>query len=274
MPLDLILDQLDRHRQRATYGAVAALTGRPATFLMAGRPRDWRHSWVVNQRTSTPTGYDTPEIHPDLHASSHVISSAQELADWLEQNAGLEIVRAKDETPARENNPWASLTTGELLSAYAGIMRALRSREVIRSSNNPVADLAENLAQRAFGLTLSEKSAKGYDGIDADGGRWQVKGRRQTPESRSTQLGVLRGLDEHRFDWLLAILFDETFAVVSAHRIPHAAVLDHALYSTTQKAHILHLKSRLLNDSRCVDVMLEVRAAAATYFKQAPRLAE
>lgn len=35
--LDEIIDLLNRHKQRATYGAVAAVVDRPPSFLMAGR---------------------------------------------------------------------------------------------------------------------------------------------------------------------------------------------------------------------------------------------
>jgi hypothetical protein len=64
--LDEILDLLNRHRQRATYGAVGAIVDRPASFLMGGRPRDHRHSWIVNQETELPTGYGPEHMHPEL----------------------------------------------------------------------------------------------------------------------------------------------------------------------------------------------------------------
>jgi len=73
---------------------------------------------------------------------------------------------------------WSRQTTGELLAAYAAIMRELRTRRAIRSTNNPVADLAEGLAELAFGLELAGGSTKSYDGICSAGKRWQVKGRR------------------------------------------------------------------------------------------------
>jgi hypothetical protein len=44
--MDQILDTLDQARQRATYGAVAALLGTAPRTLMSGRERDHRHSWA------------------------------------------------------------------------------------------------------------------------------------------------------------------------------------------------------------------------------------
>jgi hypothetical protein len=55
--LESILELLQRHHQRATYGAVAAAVGRTPRNVMQGRPRDWLHSWVVNQNTGLPTEY-------------------------------------------------------------------------------------------------------------------------------------------------------------------------------------------------------------------------
>lgn len=85
--LDAILDALNHFHQRATYGAVAALVDRPPPYLMGGRPRDRRHSWVVNQDTRMPTGYSKEEIHPEIISRATVLSSAEELEHWLRDPA-------------------------------------------------------------------------------------------------------------------------------------------------------------------------------------------
>lgn len=82
--LDAILDLLNEFHQRATYGAVAALVDRPAHYLMGGRPRDHRHSWIVNQDTRLPAGYSEEERHPFLTERDAVISSPEELEHWVE----------------------------------------------------------------------------------------------------------------------------------------------------------------------------------------------
>jgi hypothetical protein len=81
--LDAILDLLARHHQRATYGAVGALVDRPPSFLMGGRPRDHRHSWIVNQETELPTGYGPDDMHPKLRSRRVVLKTSQQLEDWL-----------------------------------------------------------------------------------------------------------------------------------------------------------------------------------------------
>jgi hypothetical protein len=81
--LDQVLDALDAHRQRATYGAIGALLGRPARSLMQGRPRDAKHSWVVRKADGQPTGYSPAECHPELATRRDVLASEAELRTWL-----------------------------------------------------------------------------------------------------------------------------------------------------------------------------------------------
>ena len=47
----------------------------------------------------------------------------------------------------------SEMTTKGLLKGYADILDELRSRKVTRSSNNPVADLAEYLFCKSYGWT-------------------------------------------------------------------------------------------------------------------------
>ena len=112
--------------------------------------------------------------------------------------------------------------TEELLALYGGILSELRAREVIRSENSPVGDYAEYLAAIAFRLSLAANSSIGYDGVDPQGVRYQVKARRITRWSRSRQLGSIRGLGRPTdpFDVLLGVLFNPDLSVQRAARIP------------------------------------------------------
>jgi len=82
--IDSIVDQLDRFRQRATYGAVAALLKRAPRNLMAGRSRSQRESWIVSNKDGLPTGYQPEQVHPEIKAREQVLRSADDLATWLE----------------------------------------------------------------------------------------------------------------------------------------------------------------------------------------------
>ena len=81
--LDSIIELLNQHHRRVTYGAVAKVVNKPPTFLMAGRGRDRRHSWIVNSRTGLPTGYEPDQLHPDLMENPEVIQTSEALQSWL-----------------------------------------------------------------------------------------------------------------------------------------------------------------------------------------------
>jgi hypothetical protein len=83
MNLDDILERLERHRQRATYGAVAGIVGGNPQSPFIGRPFTPRNSWVVNTDTDQPTGYDPSQLHPNLSDNPHVIRRTEELRTWL-----------------------------------------------------------------------------------------------------------------------------------------------------------------------------------------------
>jgi hypothetical protein len=256
-----IVDRLNERRQRATYGALAGVLDRPAAFVMAGHPRDVRHSWIVNARTLRPTGFREEDIHPELSQTAQVLMDAASLLAWIGATDQDLLASAK---PAEGDTWWHSLNTQELLEGYDGVMRELRRRNVVRSSNNPVADLAEQIGSVAFGLRLGGRSTKGHDGIAPDGSRWQIKGRRRTPENRSKQLGVLRNLGDGQFDHLLAIYFDSSFAVEAAYRIDLSTVQRHAKFRKSVNGHILRATSALVADAGCVDVTLVIRDASST----------
>ena len=125
----------------------------------------------------------------------------------------------------------APLTTRELLKLYASLLDELRSRDVLRSANNPLADYAEGLCARAMGWTLVPKSTAGYDATDAEKRKFEIKARRITTENASRQLSAIRAIERQRFDFLAGVLFDREFGVMRAALIPFAIVKEHGTLS-------------------------------------------
>jgi hypothetical protein len=82
--IDSIVEQLDRFRQRATYGGVAGLLKRAPRNLMTGRSRNRRDSWIVSQKDGMPTGYEPDQVHPDIKSREQILRSAEDLGTWLE----------------------------------------------------------------------------------------------------------------------------------------------------------------------------------------------
>ena len=91
--------------------------------------------------------------------------------------------------------PVESLTVAELLNLYSQVLRELRERGVIRTKNL-VGDIAEGLVASRLGLVLATSSNAGYEALDPNGMRYQVKSRLPTPENPSTELGAIRKLDK------------------------------------------------------------------------------
>ena len=139
------------------------------------------------------------------------------------------------------------LNEQSLLNLYSELMEELRNRELIRSSNNPVADYAEKVAVDYMGLHRVGKEERGYDALDGNERKYQIKGRRITRHNSSRQLSVIRNLDEKLFDYLIAVVFNEDFSVGEIWKVPYRFVRDNSKYSKQQNGHVFQAKSNLLS---------------------------
>ena len=138
----------------------------------------------------------------------------------------------------------------ELLRLQASITKELKSRGVVRTQNNPLGDYTEWLVAKALDLELEANSKAGYDGVDKNGTRVQIKGRRVTLTNNSRQLSAIRKYKEKDFDELAAVIYDENFNVIEALLIPHEVVGEYASFREHVNAHILTLKGPILSDPR------------------------
>jgi hypothetical protein len=151
-------------------------------------------------------------------------------------------------------------TVQGLLKAYSEILRELRRRNLIRSTNNPVADIAETLVAVALKLELVEGSTAGHDAIStSDGLRYEIKGRRITSENKSRQLSFIRGLDKDHFDFLVGVLFDEDFQILKACIIPRSTVQKLAKYVKHVNGWRLILTDSVWNETGVKDMSETLR---------------
>lgn len=104
----------------------------------------------------------------------------------------------------------------DLLALHAKIMDELRARNIVRSSNNPVGDVAETLFCRAFGWKQSGNSSRSVDAIGRGGKRYQIKGRRLSRLNASRQMSAIRNLDGAPFDFLAGVLFAADYTISSS----------------------------------------------------------
>jgi len=147
-----------------------------------------------------------------------------------------------------------SLGEKSLLCLYSDLMEELRNRNVIRSSNNPVADYAEYIVSHKLGLKLKTGSNKGYDAIDKKGLRYQIKSRRITTHNKSLQLGVIRNLIDKPFDFLIAIIFNNNFSINAIYKIPFKVIKKYSRFSKHQNGHILILRGEILKDPKVLRI--------------------
>lgn len=143
---------------------------------------------------------------------------------------------------------------GDLLRLYAEVLEELRHRGITRSTNNPAADYTEHLVSTKLGLTLGGNSASGFDAVDSDGRRYQIKGRRLTPQNPSTKLSAIRNLPGRPFDFLIAVVYRPDFTVDYAAQVPYEIVVALAKYSKHTNAYRFFMRRSVLNDARVTDV--------------------
>ncbi len=141
------------------------------------------------------------------------------------------------------NKQLASLNVGAVLDLFVAIAEELKRRGITRSTNNPVADLAELYFEQALGLSRAPKSTKGYDATDAEGRKYEIKGRRLTRDNPSRELSAIRNIEGEHFDFLAGVLFEENLTILKACLIPRKVVL-------ANSTHVAHTNSRkfLLRD--------------------------
>jgi len=149
-----------------------------------------------------------------------------------------------------------SLSESNLLRLYADLMEELRHRQVIRTSNNPVADYDEKVAGEHLRLKRAGKEERGYDALDAEGHRYQIKGRRVTRHNASRQLSVIRDLDQKLFDYLIAVIFDQKFNIQEIWQIPYEFVRGNSRWSQHLNGHIFYAKPEVLQSSKDVKRIL------------------
>ncbi|MAU09074.1 MAG: hypothetical protein CL607_04575 [Anaerolineaceae bacterium] len=151
-------------------------------------------------------------------------------------------------------------STSALLRMHGALLSELRSRGVLRSENNPTGDYAEYLFSRAFGWTLETNSRSGYDAIDSDGIRYQIKGRRLA-QRRSRQLSFIRNLDLKPFDFLAGVIFDADFSVIRAALVPVDVVKEQSRFVEHVRGWQLFLKDSIWDVPGVIDVTDDLKRA-------------
>ncbi|NMV41939.1 hypothetical protein [Ralstonia insidiosa] len=148
----------------------------------------------------------------------------------------------------------------DLLKTHSAVLDELKRRQVVRTGNNPTGDYTQWLVAQRLGLTLDGNSKKGYDAMDAAGMRYQTKGRRLSSDTASSQLGTIRDLNHHEFDFLVAVAFQSNWQVKCAIKVAHQTVVELADYRKHVNGHVLYVRPSLLEHATVVNVTEMLRA--------------
>lgn len=145
-------------------------------------------------------------------------------------------------------------TESELLQIHAGVIDELIKRGVVRTRNNPIGDYTEWLVCDRLGLTLQPNSRASYDGVDSQGCRYQIKGRRSKLATGNVQLSVIRNLELKGFDFLIAVTYNSDYTIRFVAKIPHNIVSEIATYRTHVNGHVPIIRENVFDREGVVDV--------------------
>lgn len=150
------------------------------------------------------------------------------------------------------------LSVLEILQLHATLLDELASRGVVRSKNNPVADYAEHLVCKALSLQLAGKSNKGFDAVDSDGVRYEIKARRESKDRKTTLTSPIRDLEGENFDHLIIVLFGEDYTVKQAASFPREHVREIGRFRKHVNGWVIPIRASLWDDPECLDITVQL----------------
>jgi hypothetical protein len=112
-------------------------------------------------------------------------------------------------------------TIPQLPADWAAVMNELRMRDIIRTNNNPVGDIAEAIVAKHYEGERGSFSQAGWDVKTPDGERIQVKAIRSTPTTRRQNASPIR---DRAYDSVVIVVLDENFQVVEGLKLSRETV--------------------------------------------------
>ena len=140
----------------------------------------------------------------------------------------------------------------ELLQTHGAVIAELRRRGVVKTENNPIGDYTEWLVCDRLGLQAQGNSQAAFDAADPQGVKYQIKGRRSS--GNSVQFSSIRQLEDHGFDFVVAVVFREDYSVRLAVKIAYDAVPQLARYRAHTNGHNLILTDKAVERDGVEDI--------------------
>lgn len=116
-----------------------------------------------------------------------------------------------------------TLSVRELLSLWASSLRELKDRDVVRTFNNPIGDIAEELVARHYEGERGSFTQKAWD-VKVGDELLQVKALRRTGIRTRRNLSPIRS--DQGYDAVVIVIFTDDLRVDSALRVPRDVVIE------------------------------------------------
>ncbi len=116
------------------------------------------------------------------------------------------------------------LPVKDLMQLEASIVLEFRRRELVRTNNKPLGDIAEYIVWLARGGTLEPNSTRSHDITTTAGHRIQVKAMANRAAGVGARFSPFRSADYHTATFLV---FDVSFEIVEAHEVAAADIEQH-----------------------------------------------
>lgn len=151
----------------------------------------------------------------------------------------------------------AEQTIPQLLADWAAVMNELRLRDIIRTNNNPVGDIAEAIVAKYYEGIRGSFSQPGWDVKTPGGERIQVKAIRSTPTTSRRNVSPIR---DRAYDSVVIVVLDENFQVLEGLKLSRETVEDLFAHRPYVNGRIITVTAALRADPRVEK--LDLREAA------------
>lgn len=153
------------------------------------------------------------------------------------------------------------MSVRDLLSLWASSLRELRERGVVRTFNNPIGDIAEELVAIHYGGERGSFSQKSWD-VRVGDELLQVKALRRTGTRTRRNFSPIRSDDGYTA--VIVVIFTEDLRVEQALRIPREVVNELFPRRSHVNGRIIILGRRLLEHPEVRSVQLSDSALDAS----------
>jgi hypothetical protein len=151
------------------------------------------------------------------------------------------------------NSNLDDLSVRDLLALWAGTLRELRRRGVVRTFNSPIGDIAEELVALHYGGVRGSFSQKTWD-VRIGDELLQVKALWRNEGGKRTALSPVRSDDG--YDAAIVVVFAEDLRLEKALRVPREVVNELFPRSAHVNGRVIRLGRRLLDDPRVKTIRL------------------